>query len=321
MLETQFYFEFNLLQKDVSENLNLEDLAFEFNSTGIEEFSLEESKVDEILGTRSYSGGDLPKSILDEVEETLDHALEKLFKIYFINEQDARKFQEALQNQYNIESTFVKKDVIDWNQEWRKHYEPIKVSDALEIIPAWLDEYQSVTEKKLMIYPGMGFGTGGHETTFLCLKGYLDYRHLVALNRCLDFGCGSGILGLATLLFEPSTKVDLYDIDDEAIANCQQNIDLNKLQDLSVQLLGSKGKSKISGQYEVVFANILQNVLLSERDIIIDSVSKDGLLILSGLLKGQEEEVIKAYQNRYKDFELLEIYQKNDWVSVVLRKS
>lgn len=321
MSQEQFYFEFKLLQKELPKDLCLEDLAFKYNSTGIEEFALEEQRVDEILGQRSYSGGDLPQSILDEVEHTLDLGCEKLYKIYFQTLEDSNNFKNHLSSLLNIDISFEKKSTQDWNEEWRKHYSPIQVSESLEIIPSWLEDYKSICDKQLYIYPGMGFGTGGHETTFLCLKAYIDYKHLISLQRCLDFGCGSGILGLATLLFNPKCHVDLYDIDDEALVNCQQNIDLNKLNESSIQLLGSLGKQKIQGKYEVVFANILQNVLLSEQKIIIDSVADNGILILSGLLDGQQAQVIKEYKEYDNRLEVLQVYQKNDWLSIALRKN
>src|SRR5690606_10010880 len=117
----------------------------------------------------------------------------------------------------------------DWNAEWKKHYSPIKVNELLEVIPSWKDDYVSTTSQKIFINPGMGFGTGSHETTFLCLKLFTEELLSNNIETVLDFGCGSGILGLSTFLFFPEARVDFYDIDLEANKNCFDNAEINKL--------------------------------------------------------------------------------------------
>jgi ribosomal protein L11 methyltransferase len=321
MSEENFYFEFAIPQRFISDSVQLEKVAFSHNSSGMEEFSLVESQVDEILGERSYSGGDLPVSVLDEVEATITNQNEKLFKVYFLTEKDALCFQKEIEECFNYLPEVSKKEIQDWNDEWRKHYNPIWISEELEIVPAWDNSHDSNSRKQLYIYPGMGFGTGSHETTYLCLKSFVEQRNRVEYKRCLDFGCGSGILGLAIQLFNSTCTLDLYDIDPEAINNCIQNIELNKFEQNPINLYGPDKKESIQGQYDIVFANILLNVLLFERDLIVNSVAPKGILILSGLLKGQEVEVIKNYQNYNSDLILISVDQKNDWVSVTFEKN
>lgn len=315
------YYVFNISQKDLPEDLRLEEYAFECESSGVEEYSLNEETVDAILGDRSYSGGDLPESVLDEVDSKLDFDQEKYFRIYFTTLENTEKFQNLLASLTEKKFEYKKELIKDWNAEWKKHYRPILVGPELEIIPAWDNSVSSNADNKLFIYPGMGFGTGSHETTFLCLQVYLQYRNTVEHKRCLDFGCGSGILGLAVLLFEKKCKVDLYDIDVEALHNCNQNIELNSMNDLNIKLLGPNDKKEIQGSYEVIFANILQNVLELEKQTILDSLAPGGLLILSGLLNGQEKVVIDSYQAQLTDLNLLSIDRKNDWVSVALQRN
>ena len=237
-----------------------------FNCSGIEEFSLDEPMVDEILGDRAYSGGDLPLAVLDEVDE----ACSKSYKFYFDKqncEKDVEEFQNYLASQGVTVSKVERKKVEDWNEKWRESYRPIEVSSELIIIPSW--EKVENRESEIYIYPGMGFGTGGHETTYLCLKHFEDIRkNLQAGGLCLDFGCGSGILGIAAIK-KLKMAVDFCDIDKNALDNCVQNLELNfEDKDLGGQRLVIRDRFKAEKKYQLVFANILENILIDEKILI-----------------------------------------------------
>jgi len=293
----------------------------DFGCRGVEDFSIEEAKVDEILGERSYSGGDVPESVISEVEAALKS--EGLFKKYYFNtKEEIYTFQAYITQNFHLSSKFVEATVKDWNQEWKKNYKPILVGEDLEIIPGWEKEnYQSKAKKQIYIYPGMGFGTGSHETTFLCLKILLDLvKEKIQLNTCLDFGCGSGILGLAYRLFDSTGIVDLYDIDKEALTNSVQNIELNNLKKETFNLLLPKDRDQIGKKYSLVFANILRNVLLLESQFLANSITENGFLILSGLLKGQENEVISKIHSINPDIIHLNTLGQGDWVAVLMGK-
>jgi ribosomal protein L11 methyltransferase len=299
---------------------SLDSLAHaEYSCTGVEEFAIDEARVDEILGERSYSGGDVPESVISEVEDVVKS--EGVFKkYYFSSEKEAKTFANFLLIEHGVKSRYIAEDVKDWNEEWKKSYKPIIVGEELEIIPAWDKEtYKSESQKKVYIYPGMGFGTGSHETTFLCLKLYLKLlRNQKNTSECLDFGCGSGILGIATKLFDANAKVDLYDIDPQALENSIQNIELNDMSENEFSLLLPKDREQINKKYNLVYANILQNVLLLETDYLTNSLHSGGALILSGLLAGQEEEVIKNYKEKNPNLQFVETIKKGDWVSVLM---
>ena len=86
------------------------------------------------------------------------------------------------------------KESQDWNESWREHYSSIQITEEFSICPSW-EEPKS--EKYIKIYPGLGFGTGEHETTELCLAASWSLG-VDSFESCLDFGCGSGILGITT---------------------------------------------------------------------------------------------------------------------------
>lgn len=290
----------------------------DYSCEGIEEFSLEESRVDEILGDRAYSGGDVPETLLEEVEAST-FSLESFFvKYYFLNISDAQEFVAYVKDNFlNISSHLETRPVEDWNKEWKKYYAPIKISDTFEVIPEWLyDEQQDESKHQIIIYPGMGFGTGTHETTYLCLKLFEKYKNDVSGSSCLDFGCGSGILGIGAILLN-KMKVDFVDIDRSALDNSLQNLNINfDINDLegSALVLRERFQPKT---YDLVFANILENVLEIEYPLLISATKPNGYLVISGLLNHQVDNIVKKYQG----FTKLEVISKGDWSAVMLKKN
>lgn len=310
-----------IISKSVSA-ANLEELkesAFMFHCTGLEEFSLIEEEVDEILGERSYSGGNLPTEVLDEVNSIALERSEVGVKVYFSTLKDANEYKVYVFKKIGLELVVSEINSKDWNEEWRKHYSRIQITDDFAIVPEW--EKESIKSDELYIYPGQGFGTGEHETTNLCLKSFVKFKDtLSSCDSVLDYGCGSGILGLAVLKFSQSANIVMYDIDDSALLNTQQNIELNEMKKESFKLLNAKEKNKIFDKYDVVFANILQNVLLSEADDILRNLKKGSLLIISGLLIGQESDVINKYQSLLPSLVHLETMSLNNWTCITFRQ-
>jgi len=309
------------LEESLSNSIELAAIQ-DFGSTGVEDFSLEESQVDDILGERSYSGGDIPVEILNEVEGVVHSENLSPKKMYFNIESEAKSFQEYLIDEHQLKSKILEMDTLDWNQEWRKSYKPISVGPKLDIVPSWQKgEYVSQAEKQLYIYPGMGFGTGSHETTFLCLKLFLETKYSGDHLKCIDFGCGSGILGLGLHLFNAKAAIDFYDIDQEALDNTVQNVELNEFSDKNFRLFLPDRREEFYPKYEIIFANILKNILELEGQSIVDLLSQDGYLILSGLLNGQEEDIIPFYENLLPTLKVLKVEKKGDWVAILLQNS
>lgn len=287
----------------------------EFHSTGIEDFSLDEPTVDKILGEKSYSGADIPRSEIINVEKVY-RSQNSIKKYYFGSRKDATNFISFL-NSANIRGAhLLEQPEKDWNEEWKKNFSAIDVDANLRIVPAW-EKGEDVKENELFIYPGMGFGTGSHETTYLCLKKLCELNRTV--KRCFDYGCGSGILGLATKKFNPKAEVHLYDIDQQALDNCKQNIELNEMSQEGIRLF-LPDTLEDSAPFDLVFANILQNILLLEKHKIYAKVAAGGDLILSGLLRGQDEEVVESYEQSFLDLKLVAREYKGDWSAVHFKK-
>jgi ribosomal protein L11 methyltransferase len=303
------------------EDINAQAIT-DYACDGLQEFSLDEPVVDSILGERAYSGGDIPKEVIDEVNSVarVDH----LSLVYYFYQsenslEDAKIFQEFLTGIEIVENTELsERPWDDWNKEWRKFYSPIVVSDELVIVPEWQkEESKYKDENSIYIYPGMGFGTGEHQTTYLCLKLFMDkISEFSKDSTCLDFGCGSGILGVAAIK-KLNMPVVFCDIDKLALNNCLQNIELNfEGKSLQGTSLVSRERFSSNVKHDLVFANILENVLILEKEELENSVKIGGYLIVSGLLNPQVDNIV----NKYSKFKKIDVVSKEDWSAVLFKR-
>lgn len=292
----------------------------DFKCDGVEEFSLEEARVDEILGERAYSGGDIPETLIDEVQAATIDQDSFTYKYFFYEgnfEENSAGFVFFIKENYPELSLYTaQKDFEDWNAEWKKFYNPILVSDKIEIIPEWMSEtHVKKAKTQVYIYPGMGFGTGTHETTFLCLVLFDQILNQMDSSKtCLDFGCGSGILGIAAMKTQKMLTT-FCDIDRSALENCTQNLVLNfEGENLEGTNLVIRDRY-VAKKYDLVFANILEHVLITEKPTIVDSVKNGGHLIVSGILNHQVETIVKTYSHMEK----VSVVTKGDWSAVLFK--
>jgi ribosomal protein L11 methyltransferase len=306
--------------------LELSQLSQEYSCDGIEEFNILEIEVDGILGEKSYCGGDMIEEIQEELEEAIfnkknDHQEIKI-KFYFYTEMAlgmAPLFYGKIE-ELGFKGSYTKQENQDWNESWKKGFAPFYITPSLEIIPSWVKEtYVSKAKNSLYINPAMAFGTGHHETTSLCLEVFEDLhgsiKNLESERagkeiRILDFGCGSGILGLGAKYFlqNLNLEIDFIDIEDESIRNTQENIELNFPGENKKKLNVSYEKNKLQ-KYDIIFANILEGILIQEKEFLLNGLNKNGLLILSGILDYQVENILRNFP-----LHLLAQKNKNQWV-------
>ena len=174
----------------------------------------------------------------------------------------------------------------NWVQLTQSQFEPIRVSGRLWIVPSWhtAPDPEAIV---LVLDPGMAFGTGSHPTTRLCLE-WLE-RAVTPDASVLDYGCGSGILGIAASRLG-ATQVLGVDIDQQAVTAARNNAERN-----GVKACFDDSAAKIDGQFDLVVANILSNPLKALAPAICAHVRPGGQLALSGILAAQAEELIAAY--------------------------
>lgn len=180
----------------------------------------------------------------------------------------------------------------DWDAEWRKSYVGVFVPPHWEIRPPWIEEKDIPKQNVLLrLNPGAGFGTGTHETTQLCLQALAKaMKSPTQIHTVLDFGSGSGILSVAAALM--GAKVDGVEIDPLANDNARENAELNEMQE---KVRFSETLDGTLSHYPLILANILRPVLIEFSKIICSKLAPGGILILSGLIEKDLDEVIGAY--------------------------
>jgi len=296
------------IDPDDVEALSYEAIS-QYSAIGTSFYSINEEELDDRFGSEVLCGGNPDDSFIDAMEE-FAQTREGFLGITFDKEELLKNFVCFL-DEIEVPYSISEDETEDWNVEWRKSFKTIEIDESFLIVPSW----EEIPDGKLgiKIYPGMGFGTGTHETTFLCLKAYKDLINKNQIfSSILDFGAGSGILGLAAQKMGAS-KVDYVDVDNDAKTNAVQNYELNFAKGKINYFL--RNEFKANSEYDLVFANILESVLTLEKESILKSLKKGGVLILSGLLNNQVPNIEKLYQ-----LEKVDHLTKNDWSCLVLRK-
>lgn len=194
----------------------------------------------------------------------------------------------------------------DWIREWMDQFKPMRFGKRLWICPSWHTS-PAPQATNIMLDPGLAFGTGTHPTTALCLE-WLDAAQLD--NKSLiDFGCGSGVLGIAAALLGCREVVGL-DIDPQALqataANAQKN---NVSERLSVDYPNRFNEKPV----DVLIANILSGPLVQLAPKLTRLVKPGGAIVLSGILQEQINQIFDAYQNA---FTLREPIVRDGWARI-----
>jgi ribosomal protein L11 methyltransferase len=177
----------------------------------------------------------------------------------------------------------------DWDREWLKDFGPMQFGSRLWICPG--DSRPNTADAVVVrLDPGLAFGTGTHPTTALCLE-WLDGLDLQN-STVLDYGCGSGVLAIAALRLGGAHAVAM-DIDPQALIATRNNAARNSVSD---RLTVLKSAAEVTGTFDVVVANILAGPLVQMAESISSHVADGCMLALSGILSGQIDDVLSAYQ-------------------------
>jgi len=198
----------------------------------------------------------------------------------------------------------------DWARVWMDRWQPMRFGPNLWVVPSWLTppDPQAVN---LVLDPGMAFGTGTHATTGLCLEWLA--RHPPHDLEVIDYGCGSGILAIAALMLGARGALGT-DTDLQALATSRENADRNGVLDRLTLCLPEAIPSEVTA--DVVFANILAPALVALAPELTRRTRPDGMLILSGLLVHQADEVEAAYRDQF-DFTRA---TRDDWAMLAGQK-
>ncbi len=197
----------------------------------------------------------------------------------------------------------------DWNEAWKKDFHAIDVGMHFTVLPPW--EKQRKGRINLIIDPAMAFGTGHHETTRSCLELMDRYTPQVRRDRFLDLGTGTGILAIAAAKLG-YRRVTGLDTDKLAVEAAKKNIELNHAGSIEIR---EGSISDLDDTYDFITANIISSVLVKLAPLISSHLKQNGIAVLSGILTGQDKEVVEAMLQT--GLNLVERYLDGKWVSLV----
>ena len=230
-------------------------------------------------------------------------------KLYFYDgkKNDIEILLLEISTDFPFQWNWKKQKKEDWHLAWKDNFEPVSIDEKLTVIPNWQDDYQA--DIVIKIKPGMAFGTGHHETTWLMLSQMM--KHIKPGMSVLDLGTGSGILSMAAIKLGAG-KVDAVENDKECGTNFCENLHLNNIKD-QIQFHHEDVLNWSRFSFDLILVNINRNVI---EELLPKLNSTNGKVILSGLLK-TDFNSIKNICNNF-GLKVADTSAKGEWISLIL---
>ena len=215
------------------------------------------------------------------------------------------KQQELEKVDFLIEKKIIQEE--NWNESWKKYFTPIEIENKIRIRPPWEDSKAGWIN--LILDPKMGFGTGQHPTTYLCLKNLI--HEPLQSKTVADIGAGSGILAAAALMMG-AQWADCFEKDHASIESCEETLENNgvglKSKVFHEDIL--ENPDCMQKEYDIALINIIAEVIVEILKL--EKIQKIPVLFLSGIIRERKDFVIKhlveaGYQLVYEE-------SKEDWI-------
>lgn len=271
-----------------------------------------------------YNTEEISSDLVDELDQDekdwdfIDYPLlnseENIFAIRVYPEklEDAKNLKSELEEKELGKCKIEEKDDQDWANNWKKYYKPLEIGEKLAIVPEW-ENYENKDREIIKINPGMAFGTGTHESTYMCLE--LLEKYVNKDDEIFDIGCGSGILAIAALKLGAKRALAI-DIDEKCIDASHENTSLNKLED-KMEIKKGNLLDVVKGRADLIVSNIIAEIIVDEIKNLKNHMDKGGIFITSGIIKERRQMVIDALEEN--GFEIIDELDKNNWVAIVGR--
>lgn len=284
----------------------LSALFFDFNAEGVE--IKDPTEIENVIAEKGF---------WDYVDESLLNIKDTsvVVKAFFKPNVNADEIVKAIGELDCVKSDVkvFEKESEDWSVKWRAFYKPRKIGNLI-IKHEWEEYNANDNEVVFTIEPGQAFGTGEHESTSMCLT--LAQKIDLKDKTVLDIGCGSGILGISAVLLGARNAV-LTDLDGKAVEIAKDNVKKNGV-DKKIKVL-CEDLSTSNYKYDIVFANLTADLLIRLSKRVSINVRSGGYMIVSGIIKEREQEVVDAFSS--VGFTVKDMERVNSWTAFILRKA
>ena len=241
-----------------------------------------------------------------------------LIHVYIKQEKDALECVEFIKARLDAEGIEYETSIVgvneeDWANNWKQYYHTQRIGKRIVVTPSWEEYTPTGDDVQMRLDPGMAFGTGTHDTTRLCLE--LLEECVTPETRILDVGTGSGILSVGGVLLGAPSALGV-DIDPVAVKVANENAEINEVSDRTEFVCGDL-TDKVHGQFEIVTANIVADIIIRLLSTVKNYLLKGGVLIVSGIIDTRADEVENACHEA--GFITEKRLEHGGWVAIKLR--
>lgn len=260
----------------------------------------------------------------DYIDESLEKSLQGLSRVKLYLEDTETQRLQVLQDyaaEKNLPITVKALPETNWEESWKENYPPQEVGKKLVVLPYWLEDSYETNRKKVILDPGLTFGTGAHPSTQMVMEAM---EETVAPGmHCLDLGSGSGILSITALRLGAESAVGV-DIDPKAEDIARENAGYNgfafpEFTALTGNVTADKGlmDTLAAKQYGLVLVNIVADVIISLSPVLPEFLGENTTLILSGILDTRLADVLDALKKA--GIAVTSIREKEEWRCVTAK--
>lgn len=261
----------------------------------------------------------------DYIDESLSEKLQGLsrVKLYLEDtEEDRLDLLRRFAEEKGYPMTVDTLPDTNWEESWKENYPPQEVGNTLVVLPYWLADTYETDRKKVILDPGLTFGTGAHPSTQMVME-TMEERVRPG-DHCLDLGSGSGILSITALRLGAESAIGV-DIDPKAEDIARENAGYNGFSSPEfTALTGNVTEDKAlmerlaQKEYDVVLVNIVADVIIGLSPVLPEFLTEKTSLILSGILDSRLSDVLGALQKA--GLTVTGIREKEEWRCVTARK-
>ncbi len=261
----------------------------------------------------------------DYIDESLQEKLEGLshIKLYLEDtDTDGLNRLQTVVDSLGLTMSISLLEETNWEESWKDNYPPQEVGSSLIVLPYWRSE-EETDRKKIILDPGLTFGTGAHPSTQMVME---KMEEVVQPGfRCLDLGSGSGILSIAALRLGAACAVGM-DIDPKAEDIARENAAYNGYSAPEfTAMTGNVTEDKAimeklaADHYDLVLVNIVADVIIGLAPVLPNFLEQDSTLICSGILDVRLGDVLAALKQA--GLTVTAVKEKEDWRCVTAKKA